>query len=307
MGDRTGIAWTDATWNPIRGCSRVSPGCENCYAETMAGRFCGPGQPYAGLVRLGKNGARWTGKVGMVANHIDDPLRWRRPRRIFVNSMSDLFHEGLTLEGIATVFAVMLLAPSHTFQVLTKRAERMREVLTDERFYRAVLDAAGVLRRARPELNQIGISDPTKFPAKWIWLGVSVEDQQRADERIPLLLETPAAVRFISAEPLLGPVDLRNLDAEKAGAEDLYFVNALTGDHDDMGRPCRQLPHLNWVIVGAESGPGARPMQTEWARALRDQCDAAGVAFFLKQFADERGRKLHLPVLDGRQHQEFPR
>jgi protein gp37 len=155
----------------------------------------------------------------------------------------------------------------------------------------------------------MGISDPTKFPAKWIWLGVSVEDQARADERIPFLLDTPAAVRFISAEPLLGPINLTAIDAERGSYDGpMYVVDALTRRNRDMGRPCPDAPsRLDWVIAGAESGPGARPMDENWVRTLRDQCTAAKVAFFYKQRIDSQGHKVSLPELDGRIHNEFPK
>lgn len=300
MGTDTGIEWTDATWNPVRGCSRVSPGCENCYAETMAARFAGPGQAYEGLARHAsftkgvmrdKRPARWTGVVRMVPEHLADPLRWRKPRRIFVNSMSDLFHEKLTNEEIAAVFGVMAANSRHTFQVLTKRAERMREwfwwveekadrgnvwgradVCQYEAFGR--LDEAGRKLLLHPIK---GVFKSWPWPLPNVWLGVSVEDQRRADERIPLLLETPAAVRFISAEPLLGPVDLSRFRKDRCDA---------CGDEPaDCGHGLGRInvTGLDWVIAGAESGPGARPAQLAWYQSLRSQCTEAGVAFFMKQ------------------------
>lgn len=237
MGDQRdgGIAWTDQTWNPIRGCSRVSEGCRNCYAETVAARFNGPGQAYEGLARRAANGeARWTGKIRIVDEHLEDPLRWRRPRRVFVNSMSDLFHEDVPDEVIDKVFNVMFLATTHTFQVLTKRPERM--------------------------LAYIMARELANYPIGNVWLGVSVEDQAATDARIPLLLKTPAAVRFLSVEPLLAPVDLsRFLPGWGEGAM------------------------LHWVIVGGESGAGAREMNLTWARSIVAQCKASGVACFMKQ------------------------
>jgi protein gp37 len=258
MSERTSISWTDATWNPIRGCSRVSEGCRHCYAELIAARFSGPGQPYEGLARRRSNGEpQWTGVVRPIKKHLADPIRWRRPRRIFVNSMSDLFHESLDVGYIAQVFAVMYLTPRHTFQVLTKRPLRMLEILTSATFYSAVLRAATYLRHDFPRHIDGGISDRTKFPHPNVWLGVSVEDQQAADERIPLLLKTPAAVRFLSCEPLLGPVDI--LEA------------------------IRVLHRIDWVIVGGESGPGARPCRLSWIEQLMTQCREHDVAVFVKQ------------------------
>lgn len=279
-----GIAWTDQTWNPIRGCSRVSAGCERCYAETQAARFCGEGQPYHGLVRRTERGrAQWTGTVRVVPDHIDDPLRWKRPRRVFVNSMSDLFHESLSNEDIAAVFGVMSAAPQHTFQVLTKRAKRMREWFAWAREFamdqRAIVSAPNT---ARTMLNAAAEYLGTKHPglnAAWrrfaeidpwplpnVWLGVSCEDQRAADERIPELLATPAAVRFVSAEPLLGPIDLRKWTLAEHGR-----------------RHIGALPGLSWVIVGGESGPYARPCDVAWIRSIVDQCREANVACFVKQ------------------------
>lgn len=283
-----GIAWTDQTWNPTRGCSRVSAGCTHCYAEGVAGRFSGEGQPYNGLAVLDDRGARWTGKVVLVEKHLEDPLRWRRPRRIFVNSMSDLFHEALDVETIARVFAVMALAPRHVFQVLTKRAERMRELVSDGTFRAEVWAArdamldAGVrcegkfthhVEREPHDGNRIVISDyepGPAFPLRNVWLGVSVEHQDAAEKRIPHLAATPAAVRFLSCEPLIGPVDL------KPWLEPPFAPNA-----------------LDWIIVGGESGPGARYMAPEWARAIVKQCREAGVAPFVKQLGVELGGKDH--------------
>lgn len=264
MGDATKISWTDATWNPVRGCSRVSEGCRNCYAERVAARFSDEGQPYHGLADRTRAGSKWTGLVRLVMEHLEDPIRWKRPRRIFVNSMSDLFHENLPDELIDFVVAAMLLAPRHTFQVLTKRAARMRRYFEDPDLYERVLGAANYFRRRRPELNQIGIGNPADSPARWIWLGVSVENQAAADERIPELLASPAAVRFLSCEPLIGAVELPR--------------------HDQSMGP--SYSPLDWVIAGCESGPGARHCDVTWLRSLRDQCAAAGVAFFLKQAAE---------------------
>ena len=281
MGDRTKIQWCDATWAVSRGCSRVSAGCEACYAERIAHRFSGDGLPYAGLTNPS---GRWNGSVRFLLENLDQPLRWKRPRRVFVNSTSDLFHEKLTDEQIDQVFAVMLLAPRHKFQVLTKRPARMREHLLASDRYDRVLRAAGAIRARRPELCSVGISNPALFPAPWIWLGVSVEDQKTADERVPLLLETPAAVRFVSAEPLLGPVDFDrielpsqyNLSPTVPGR-----VNALR--RHDAERYWQPPSVLDWIIVGGESGPGARPCDVAWIRSIVDQCRDAGVACFAKQ------------------------
>lgn len=279
MGDRTGIEWTDASWNPLRGCSRVSEGCRHCYAEQVAARFSGPGQPYEGLATRGP--ARWTGKVRLVEEHLADPLRWTKPRRIFVNSMSDLFHESVPDEWIDRVFAVMALAPQHTFQVLTKRPERMRAYLSPSFLrYGSIIAAASRLRDAAPRLCRIGISNPTVVHFPNVWLGVSVEDQRTADERIPLLLQTPAAVRFVSYEPALGPV---NFDRCLPGPGPTERASALIRWSGTS--PCSApSTGLDWIIVGGESGPGARPLDVVWIDETERQCRAAGVPLFVKQF-----------------------
>ena len=300
MAGETSIEWTDATWNPTRGCSVISPGCKNCYAMKVAARFSGPGLAYEGLAFMHpKAGGQWTGRVRLVEEQLDAPLRWTRPRRIFVNSMSDLFHEALSIEQIAQVFAVMYLAPRHTFQVLTKRARRMREVLTDPAFYNLVLRAADPLRDARPKLTGVGISDPTKHPAPWVHLGVSIESPDFLD-RGRDLKATPAAVRFISAEPLLA--DLRGLRALLL--EDGLPANCQCGhghgftrcpNYGTVGTPVgcagagapgfRRVAGegIHWVIVGGESGGNARRFDAEWARSVVKQCRDAGTAVFVKQ------------------------
>jgi len=292
MSGTTGIQWTDATWNPVRGCSRISPGCENCYAETMAARFSAPGAWAHGFALQGP--ARWTRKVALVPSALDLPLRWKKPRRIFVNSMSDLFHESLSNEDIAAVFGVMAACPQHTFQILTKRAERMvkwfewartsfeqhRHVversLTADHLARLSRESIVCAHWAGRNLPATLMADgelaadiiESRWPLPNVWLGVSVEDQARADERIPHLLRAPAAVRFLSVEPLLGPVDLR--------------LGMKPADTAPPGSPpLRGL--VDWVIVGGESGHGARTMRLEWARRIVEQCKAAGVACFVKQ------------------------
>lgn len=258
MGKTTGIEWCDSTWNPIRGCSRVSEGCRNCYAETVAARFSGIGRPYHGLATFKIIGqgtpeerveARWTGEVQFIEKHLRDPLSWKTPARIFVNSMSDLFHPGVRDSWLAEIFDVMARAPQHTYIVLTKRPDRMLDALT----------AASDPAVASSFAQTYGQPWP---PPNW-WFGVSVEDQATAEYRVPILLKCRAAVRFISYEPALRPVDF-----EKA-----------------IGRP--ELAHLlDWVIVGGESGPRARPMHSDWARSARDFCAATGVAFFFKQYGE---------------------
>lgn len=294
MSTGTSIEWTDATWNPTVGCSRVSAGCERCYAERFAHRFSGVGQRYEGLTVLGKQGPRWTGEVRLVPARLADPLAWKRPRRIFVNSMSDLFHEKLSDEGIAAVFGVMAAAKRHTFQVLTKRPERMRswfDWVSNETTGLMTIRTSARLVCASAAWKVMGHSagsvvEPSAWPLPNVWIGVSVEDQKTADERIPMLLQTPAAVRWVSYEPALGPIDFERVqwpqkhrvDVLRGGTWELGQGTALEGfcNHSDMET-------VDWIVVGGESGPGARPFNLAWARSTLDQCRAAGVPAFFKQ------------------------
>ncbi|MGB3026893.1 DUF5131 family protein [Paradevosia shaoguanensis] len=287
MSDRTGIEWTEATWNPLRGCSRVSEGCRHCYAEGIAARFSGAGQPYEGLARLvsrpdGKSEARWTGKVVLSpASVLTQPLRWTRPRLIFVNSMSDLFHEAVPDEWIDQVFAVMAAATCHTFQILTKRPERMRSYISNPETVDRVLMRA---RELDPALWYLD------WPMRNVWLGTSIEDQPTADTRLPYLRRTPAAVRFVSAEPLLGQVDLfaalglsvhHHPDNRQSTALNALVIGAAGRALQESGGA-----GIHQIIVGGESGRNARAMHPAWARLLRDQCNAAGIAFFFKQWGE---------------------
>lgn len=287
------IEWCDDTWNPIVGCTRVSQGCVNCYAEGVAARFSDPGQYYHGIAKRTAAGPRWTGELRLMEDKLDQPLRWRRPRRIFVNSMSDLFHEKVPDEWIDRVFAVMALAPQHTFQVLTKRPERMRDYMAglSEPDGEGLRDAIIEGEAQKLHHERTG-EDPSMWlavhlPLPNVWLGVSAEDQATANERIPRLLETPAAIRFLSAEPLLGPLNLMAVDVwmEHGGPVDaLRGVRAVADKAIPEGY--RNVPHpaLDWVIVGGESGPNARPAHPQWFRDLRDQCLHAGAAFHFKQW-----------------------
>lgn len=269
------IEWTDVSWNPVRGCSRVSAGCENCYAENVARRFSGPGMPYEGLVRIkdGKARAQWNGTVRFVAERLADPLTWKKPKRVFVNSMSDLFHDGVSFEQIAAIFGAMAACPQHTFQVLTKRPERARaffrwyegESGAGGSPYAAVYEARSVLAHTgMPHVRDALSGAQEDWPLANVWLGVSVEDQRSADERIPHLLECPAAVRWVSYEPALEAVDFRC--AAFNGADSF---SAMAG--------------IDWIVVGGESGPGARPFDLAWARSVIAQCAEAGTACFVKQ------------------------
>lgn len=258
------IEWTDSSWNPVSGCTQISPGCANCYALTFAERFRGvPGNYY-------ENGF----DLQLRPSQLEKPLHWKKPRRIFVNSMSDLFHEDVPDEYIDRVFAVMALTPQHTYQILTKRPERMRAYFDGDSSirWRHIQDAA---------------TPYVALPLPNVWLGVTVENQRWADERIPILLDTPAAVRFLSCEPLLEAIDIE------------HYVHAAWGPDEDE--------RLDWVICGGESGPRHRPFDVDWARSLRDQCADAGVAYFCKQLGGIRpGNKLEdLP--EDLRVREFPR
>lgn len=303
-----GISWTDETWNPIRGCSRVSEGCRNCYAEKVAGRFSGPGLPYEGLVTIGEKGPRWNGTVRLVPEHLGDPLRWKRPRRVFVNSMSDLFHESLPFETIAAVWGVMAAAPQHTFQVLTKRPKRALE------FFEWLSPGARFLAFPPPPIDKLAcLADdaltphmshadlsrafaPGRGAKTWplpnVWLGVSVEDQATADERIPLLLECPAAVRWVSYEPALGPVLFQGRWLGQGSECPECGVGVLVDEDGCCACGADAMYYgLDWIVVGGESGPGARPYDLAWARNVITQCREAGVPVFHKQLgADPRSR-----------------
>jgi protein gp37 len=259
----TKIEWTDETWNPTRGCSRVSEGCRNCYAEQIASRFNGTKiidgkrqlRPFAGFAIRTGHGPQWTGRVELIESKLTEPLHWKAPRRVFVNSMSDLFHEALPDEAIDRVFAVMALCPQHTFQVLTKRADRMR------------IYASGPFVRIVDQMVKILGKQPhgQRYPFPNVWLGVSVEDQPTADTRIPELQQTPAALRFVSYEPALAGVDFRRwLPIDTIGGVEMERW-------------------LDWGIVGGESGPQARPCDLAWIESTVDQFQVAGRPLFVKQ------------------------
>lgn len=266
----TAIEWTDETWNPTRGCSRVSAGCDHCYAMRQAHRFSGVGQPYEGLTRLTARGPDWSGKVVLARDMLDIPMHWRRPRKVFVNSMSDLFHPALSNEDIAAVFNVMAACPQHTFQVLTKRPERAARW-----FEWAAEQVSSPLTLYLPRARE------RRWPLVNVWLGTSVETQRHAESRIPDLLECPAVVRFISAEPLLGPLDLHN--ERQIGGDHDWLTGESYDWSDGTAAPRPKRAHLDWVIVGGESGHGARDFEVQWARSIVLQCKRAGVACFVKQ------------------------
>lgn len=291
---KSSIEWTESTWNPVTGCTKVSDGCTNCYAERLTERFHGKGS---------------FEQVQLHADRLDQPLRWRKPRRVFVNSMSDLFHEQVPDDYIARVFAVMALTPQHTYQILTKRHGRMRAWIN-----RCAVSEHGWLThdgtnpaRAYGGTGEI-VGPPEQWPLPNVWLGVSVEDQRWADIRIPALLDTPAAVRFLSCEPLLGPVNLEPFLWGLVGSTASYFGRNGKVRLGGVGGQtvCSQpLNALHWVITGGESGPGARPCDPDWVRDIRDQCNAARVPFFHKQNGGIRP-KSNGRQLDGRTWDEMP-
>lgn len=259
----TKIEWTDKTWNPITGCSKISEGCQNCYAERMAKRFWRDKTVKPGEVTTVIRGF---GDVKRHPESLEEPLHWRKPQKIFVCSMGDLFHASVPFMAIAQVFGIMHSCKQHTFMVLTKRPQSMKEFI--EWF-------------TGPDWRGAW---PNEYPH--VWLGVTAENQQRADERIPLLLETPAAVRFVSIEPMLGPVDLTKIPWIEDPIIPGDRRNAL---HEiwDPAFPIRLTRHkLDWVICGGETGPGARPMHPDWARGLKDQCQESGTPFCFKSWGD---------------------
>lgn len=295
--NETMIQWTDTTWNFLRGCSRKSEGCGvddqgGCYAEKAAYRFSGKGQPYEGLVRLTKKGPRWTGEVRHLASKLAEPLSIKKGVRVFVNSMSDFWHDEVSNGWIAAAFGVMACCPQHQFQILTKRPERMPDWFA---WAKAQAEAEGdpsplrfCVRMAEEVLGKsltARIPLVELWPLPNVWLGISAESQERYDERIECLFRTPAEVRFLSCEPLLGPLSLHLTGIVPSSIRERYT-------------PVYDL--IDMVIVGGESGDRPRPMDLAWARALRDECQASGVAFFMKQLgsagrADKGGNLDDLP------------
>lgn len=302
---KTKISWATDVWNPVTGCTRVSPGCDHCYAYAMTKRLAAMGmESYQGLCGNG----HFNGVVKCHPDRLDQPLRWRKPRRIFVNSMSDLFHDCVDEEYITAVFNTMLIAKRHTFIVLTKRPERMKDFIhkwvdcTNTAEVYTGLDAS-----TRP--CGYGLPGVTRTPPSNVWLGVSIEDQATADKRIPLLLDTPAAVRLLSIEPCLGPIDLNDTPSLSGHRP----VNGAT-ENDIRGCLPKWQTHptraklrdgIDWVIVGGESGPKARPMNPDWARSIRDQCRQANTPFFMKQMSGKtKAQRSAIP--DDLMIREFP-
>lgn len=300
MAGKTTIGWTGKTWNPTRGCRRKSPGCENCFAEGIAHRFSGPGQPYEGLIQIGKHGPRWNGEGRFVPDALDAPLHWRDPVKIFVNSMSDLFFEAFANEEIAAIFGIMAACPQHTFQVLTKRVEEARSWfawlskqaktinagrgMSEAAFCLAMAQRYCSNKKLTQNLDQL-FAQPWPLPN--VWIGASVEDQKRADERLPILANLPAAIRFVSYEPALEFVDfgkwLQIPETECPKAEDGTHCEHWYDETDPCCFCGDNSKGLDWLIIGGESGHGARPFDLAWARRVVADCVAAGVPVFVKQ------------------------
>ena len=279
----TKIPWTDAVWNVTSGCTPISPGCQNCYAERMSKRLAGrcgypKDEPFAVTVHL---------------ERLDELMTWRKPRRVFVCSMGDLFHEKVPNAFLDNVFTVMACRPQHTYLVLTKRPKRMADYIT---------------RHVSNYLDPYDLTWTGEYPH--VWLGVTAENQAAADERIPLLLQTPAAKRFVSVEPMLGPVDLDTTWLKCAGITHCDRRKG-GGGPQSRGEAARCSPpcpaRLDWVICGCESGPNRRALSPDWVRALRDECVTANVFFFLKQLPSVDGSKvIKMPVFDGQEWRQWP-
>lgn len=323
MSDKTNIEWSEATWNPITGCSVVSAGCKHCYAMKLAGTRLKHHPSRKGLTRDTKAGPVWTGEVRFNEQWLTQPLKWTRPRKIFVCAHGDLFAEGVPDEWIDRVFAVMATSRTHTFQVLTKRPERMRDYLA-----RFKPDGQGwITPNGGDGYQSLCPLGPERWPLPNVWLGVSVEDQKTADQRIPHLLATLSAIRWISYEPALGPVDFRRWMFDW-GCESCGYGGEATLDHcpncgwvgdapGEIGEAkcpeCKELlsdydacpecqateetgfgptlsgytlGYINWIVAGGESGKHARPAHPDWFRSTRDQCAAAGIPFLFKQWGE---------------------
>ncbi len=311
---KSGISYCDETWNVTAGCTKVSPGCENCWACELTANRLDRLSAYHGLAHKTEGGHyQWTGEVRLLEKNLDQPLDWRKPRVVFVNSQSDLFHESVPDEYIDRVLEVAAITPWHQYLILTKRPERMLPYFTEGETpvrLRVALGASShwpnqlvkALRHIYKDDRQA--IDDGDFVGRWplpnVILGVTAENQEEADRRIPILLQTPAAKRWLSIEPMLGPMDLRRyLDVQVLTTSSYYPPLPDT------------LPKLDFVVVGCESGPNARPMEIDWVRSIRDQCVAAGVAFYFKQSAfsmdgSEKTSLVHLPYLDGKQWIQTP-
>lgn len=320
------------TWNPIAGCSKVSPGCENCYAEKMATRLAAMAIAKPLPMSVGKyvkviRGRKWDVSTFFNKEELAIPLKWKKPRVVFVCSMGDLFHEDTSFQDIDQIFALMASCPQHIFIVLTKRAKRMAEYFNwkDTTWRNEGMQGSERIRYLAYHNHGAKIEfEDFNWPLHNVWLGVSAENQKAANERIPYLVQTPAAVRLVSVEPMLEPVDFELLPTTRVSNKNLKQKFSL-----------RKINHLDWVICGGESGHKARPMHPDWVRSVRDQCKAAGVPFFFKQwgewaaFSKEESEYIRLTrgnmledkciafakvgkhksgnLLDGERHEEYPK
>lgn len=285
MAEHSKIEWTDSTWNIVTGCSIKSHGCDNCYAMRWAWRFKHLDSREGLTRKTSKGRIVWNGQVRFNAKWLDQPMRWKGNKLIFVCAHGDLFHEKVPFEWLDKIFAVMAMCPQHQFQCLTKRPQRMRDYLRriqdEDKDLTAWSNAAVTITNDPCAAHLI---EECEWPLPNVWLGVSAEDQETAEERVPLLLQTPAAIRYVSAEPLLGEINFRKLHL----GDDLY-VDGLTGFH--AGQP-RHLPlpailaRLDWMIVGGESGHGSRPMHPDWARKIRDDCASVFCPLHFKQWGE---------------------
>lgn len=310
MADKTKIEWADSTWNVLNGCTLVSDGCTNCYAAKMAATRLKNHPSRKGLARFNRDGvAKFTGEVRFNEKVLNDPLKWRKPRKIFVCAHGDLFHESVPFELIDRVFVVMALAPQHTFQILTKRPERMRQYLSDEKLHQRIMNEVADIAFSE-NINVTLLADTDheaiapsgskvrlyQWPLSNVCLGTSIEDQFTADVRIPYLLKTPAAIRWVSYEPALGAVNFNKVPFQDGDCR--HYLDILTGhaylfseginkNPDAIIKLVEPIcPSIDWVVMGGESGPNARPMSADWARNTRDQCEKAGVPFLFKQWGE---------------------
>ena len=339
MSDGSYIEWLKrpgtkpASWNPVVGCSVCSVGCQRCYAMTLAHRFSGAGRPFDGLTRIRSGKPVWTGEIALKPKRLSMPMQWRKPRTVFVTSMGELFHGNVPFDFIAAVYGVMAACPRHTFVVLTKRARRRRNFyawLADQKggpVSHAALCALAEEREHHPKedggpLHVKHCPEPDgPWPLPNVIEGISASTQADFDHLVPDLLACPAAVRCLSLEPMLESLNVREalLSSERTAdcvcghghgfARCPNYGAVSTSCHatdcDCAGFARKPGEGIGWVIVGAESGHGARPMDEDWVRSLRDQCVAAGVPLFYKQRLEGR-RKVSLPMLDGKQWSQFP-
>jgi protein gp37 len=291
MVDEVMIRWTEKRWDPLAGCTRKSAACKNCYAEALTAANSAPGEWGHGFAENSSAGAVWTGKVELIEERLRLPLLWEKSSLIFVNSLSDVFHEGLDDSIIDRIFAIMALAPQHHFQILTKRPKIMQRYLKDST---TITRINLIMQDLAVESSRVGLPKIEAWPLPNVWLGVTAENQKEADRRIPLLLETPSAIRFIAAEPLLEPLDL------KAGSW-------LKDDAVEIDSPTAK---IDWVIAGGELSKKATLCQPDWVRSLRDQCAQSATAFFWNQWGEHGSTGSETSgghhQIDGHLYEEYP-